>query len=115
MRRAYRSITVMTGATSTPALAAAATSDPTLQGKFVVFHCFCSALPGDGLGCRIGRFFGDGRVRVGLVSSIGGELATGSWTPLPPASRVIRTAMGPYTLLTKQLLGVLARREHVKL
>ncbi len=86
----YRSMMVMIGATSAPALAAAATSDPTLHGRSFVFHCFCSLLRGGVLDCRIGRLGGNDTEMEGLLSRTGGELATGSAVvALQPTSRVI--------------------------
>lgn len=112
-RRIYRSITVTTGATMAPALAAAATSDPNLPGRFLVFHCFCSAGFDGESDCRIRSLVGNCKCREGLVSSIGGEFATDSRSTLPPASRVIGTTGGPCRLLDK-LLVVLRRRENRK-
>ena len=82
------------GATSAPALAAAARSDPNLQGRFSVFHCACSVLPEDVLDCKIGTFAGIDTDRERLLSSTGGGLCIGSSSvALQPASRVMGTAM----------------------
>lgn len=86
----YRSMMVMIGATSAPALAAAATSDPNLHGRSVVFHCFCSLLRDGVLDCKSDRLGGNDTEMGGLLSRTGGELATGSpVVALQPASRVI--------------------------
>lgn len=86
----YRSMIVIIGATSAPALAAAAASDPNLHGRFLVFHCFCSVLRDGLLDCGIGRFAGNETDMGGLLSRVGAEPAIGSpWVALQPASRVI--------------------------
>lgn len=74
----YRSMIVIIGATSAPALAAAAVSDPNLHGRFLVFHCFCSGLRDGVLDCGIGRFAGNDTEMGGLLSRVGAELAIGS-------------------------------------
>lgn len=101
---------VMIGATSAPALAAAAASDPNLHGRSLVFHCFCLTLGGDGLDCRTGRFAGNGTDMGGLPSRTGAELATGSpLVALQPASRVIELQ---WVHLYKEL-GIIRVKEYI--
>lgn len=88
----YRSMIVIIGATSAPALPAAATSDPNLHGRSLVFHCFCSALRVGVPDCKTGRGAGNETDMEGLLSRTGAELATGSpLVALQPASRVIES------------------------
>lgn len=83
-------MTVMMGATSAPAHAAAPISEPTLQGKFAVFHCVSGLMRGGDFARGTEKFVGNDRGKEGLVSSAGGEQADVSSLDLSrPASRVI--------------------------